>query len=1018
MPSLSIATVTAKSYGNQRWVSSAAYGIAPLTGFSALSLSRGFGRVSSWVLRLDTQSAASPYSRSRRTLAEVCRLGLALAIVTFAPAVVLAQLTTGTIEGTLRATDGGPVAGAILVTGGTGFHTVIHSNSNGEFAIALPYGRYRLSGEVQRGARPSSATVFVAPLQTARVNLIIDASGSIRVGQLASRTPGIWTDAASGRLYPEASSLPGLLLSREPSSVTEPLDFAGLSDNRLAVESQRGFSWTDTQYKLHGMDASDSYQPGIPAILPDVEALDEVVVRSAYAQTTSSSDGVEIGIFLAEPGASDAGPARWHGALSTSNTGAAFSSTNLPAPDSRGLVQQADQFRWFTRDHSEIAGPLTRWADIYASGSGQWASQTEPLAAPGTDQRSRLLFGNARGRVRAGARDRFDALYSGSRIDLSDGGVPAGLEALTGNRMAPSFVLPGGFGGDPETDHFDFVQVGWTHPLDASSGLGVIEVRYGYSTAHVDTSTSVNGQSRIELLGGMVTGAPPLANLGIRPRQGMEAAWQPAVLRVIGTRHSLVAGGGWERSEPQNRFNTPSGMNLITAAGVPAFVDEFNTPLDSRELVQSFSSYIADHATLTRSLSLDVGALADFSRGSLPAQSSPAGAFAPVRTFAPQRDLIAWNSLSPRAGVAWQVPHSHGMVLRGAYFRLYAPLAGRYLDFGNPNSLGGSAYQWIASNANQPFQPAGQGSLLLRFGGPYSSISPSLRRPYSDEFDIGAEFPFAPRSVAGIHLFRRDDKDRIAAIDTGVPAQAFTPVSILDPGPDGIPGTLDDQRLTVYAQAPATQGQDRYLLTNPAGLSMLDTGLLAEAGTAWGGLTLHASFVAEKTYGPTNPSDAVYENDPGVIGSLFLDPNTTIHAAGNSFVDRAYVGKIQATYRLPLAWGGIQVASVADYMDGLPFARELLVTGLPQGPFLVETTARGSLQGGNRAQYVANWNLRLSRQFALPAGKFAVSADLFNVTNGAQRLQEDDLSGPSFNLRLPVAIQPPRYVRIGFRYQF
>jgi hypothetical protein len=255
-------------------------------------------------------------------------------------------------------------------------------------------------------------------------------------------------------------------------------------------------------------------------------------------------------------------------------------------------------------------------------------------------------------------------------------------------------------------------------------------------------------------------------------------------------------------------------------------------------------------------------------------------------------------------------------------------------------------------------------------------------------------------------------------MDIGVPAQAFTPVSILDPGPDGIPGTFDDQHLTVYAQNQATLGQDRYLLTNPAGLNMRNTGLVAEAGTEWRDLALHASFVAEKSYGPTNPGDSVYENDPGVIGSLFLDPNYAIHAAGNSFVDRSYVGKIQATYRMPSAWGGIELASVADYMDGLAFARELLVTGLPQGPFLVETTPRGSVDGGNRAQYVANWNLRLSRKFVAAAGGFTVSADIFNLTNSAQRLQEDDLSGPSFNLRLPVAIQPPRSVRIGFRYEF
>jgi hypothetical protein len=961
---------------------------------------------------LGTRSAASPCSSNSRSLPGVRRFGLLLATA-FVPGALLAQLTTGAIEGTLRATDGRPLAAApILVAGAAGFRTVIQSNSNGEFAMTLPYGRYRLSLDVQHAPASSSATIFVAPLQTVRFDLVIDASGSIHGVQPPPGKPGIWTDATRARLYPEAFSLQGLLLSREPASITEPLDFTGLNDNRLAVESQRGFSWTDTQYKIQGMDATDSYQPGLPAVLPDVQAIQEVVVRSAFAQTVSSSDGTEVGLFLAEPGSS------WHGALSTANTAAALSSTNLAPPAVHGLVQQADQFRWFTRDGIEIGGPLTRWADFYASGSGQWASQTEPLAAPGTDQRSRLLFGNARGRVRASHRDQFDGLYSGSRIDLSDGGMPAGLEALTSNRMAPSFVLPGGFPGEPETDHLDFLQLGWTHLLSAGSGLGMIEVRYGYSVAHLDTSTVSSGQSRIELLGGTVSGTPPLANLAVRTRQGIEAAWQPAVLRALGARHQIVAGGGWKSSEPHNRFTTPSGMNLISANGAPAFVMKFNTPLDSRELVRSFSGYVADHVNLTPSLSLDLGAFSDFSRGSLPAQSSPTGPFAPARTFAAQPDLMVWNNLSPRAGFAWQVPHSHGLLLRGTYFRLYAPLAGRYLDFGNPNSLGGSAYQWIAPNSNDPFQPSGQGSLLLRFGGPYSSISPALRRPYSDEFDIGAAFPVARRSVASIHLFRRDDRDRIAAIDTGVPPQAFAPVSILDPGPDGIPGTFDDRRLTVYAQNPATLGQDRYLLTNPAGLQMLNTGLLAEAGTEWRRLTLHASFVAEKSYGPTNPGDAVYENDPGVIGALFLDPNTAIHATGRSFVDRAYVGKIQASYRLPSAWGGIDVASVADYMDGLVFARQLLVTGLPQGPFLVATTVRGSPEGGNRAQYLINWNLRLSRQFGLPVGKFAVSADVLNVTNAGQRLQEDDLSGPSFNLRLPVAIQPPRLVRLGFRYEF
>jgi hypothetical protein len=188
--------------------------------------------------------------------------------------------------------------------------------------------------------------------------------------------------------------------------------------------------------------------------------------------------------------------------------------------------------------------------------------------------------------------------------------------------------------------------------------------------------------------------------------------------------------------------------------------------------------------------------------------------------------------------------------------------------------------------------------------------------------------------------------------------------------------------------------------------------------TEWGGLTVDASFTAEKAWGPTNPGNAVYENDPGVIGALFTDPNSASLTLARSFVDRAYLGKIQATYRLPSAFGGLELASVADYNDGLPFARELLVTGLAQGPFLVATTVRGSPEGGNRAQYVLNWNLRVQRKFPIHVGRIAASADLLNVTNANQEIQQSDLSGQTFNSRLPIAIQPARFVRLGLTYNF
>src|ERR1700722_7087554 len=137
-------------------------------------------RMSLWVVRLGTQSAASLCSANSR-------FAPLLTILVLVPGALLAQLTTGTIEGALRDSNGHPLAGSsINVSGANGFHTVVQSNSNGEFAMTLPYGRYRLSGEVQ---------LLVLALQTIHIDLVIDESGAIRTAPSDVRNTGPWTDA-------------------------------------------------------------------------------------------------------------------------------------------------------------------------------------------------------------------------------------------------------------------------------------------------------------------------------------------------------------------------------------------------------------------------------------------------------------------------------------------------------------------------------------------------------------------------------------------------------------------------------------------------------------------------------------------------------------------------------------------------------------------------------------------------------------------------------------------------------
>lgn len=78
------------------------------------------------------------------------------------------------------------------------------------------------------------------------------------------------------------------------------------------------------------------------------------------------------------------------------------------------------------------------------------------------------------------------------------------------------------------------------------------------------------------------------------------------------------------------------------------------------------------------------------------------------------------------------------------------------------------------------------------------------------------------------------------------------------------------------------------------------------------GVMLHLSFTTEKSWGPANSGNPVFENDPSVLGALFVDPNAATLTLARSYIDRAYLGKGEAAYRFPSKWGGWEMANVAD----------------------------------------------------------------------------------------------------------
>jgi hypothetical protein len=399
----------------------------------------------------------------------------------------------------------------------------------------------------------------------------------------------------------------------------------------------------------------------------------------------------------------------------------------------------------------------------------------------------------------------------------------------------------------------------------------------------------------------------------------------------------------------------------------------------------------------------------------LPKQTSGAGVFATVRAFGGASHVVSWTSLSPRIKVVIPLHGSLGdtRIIAG-YSRYYHLLPASYADFANPNALGGALYTWNDKNQDGAFQRGEEGTLLRVFGGPYSSVDPNLKRPYTDEFGLAAEQNLGPGIQAGVRLLERNSRRFVHTVNVGVPPSAYSPVTVIDPGDDGIPGTNDDRLLTVYNQNPGTLGQDRYLLTNP-GLNSTYKGVEANVTGHFAGQDfVSASFTAYKSEGETNPGNSVLENDPGVIGTLFDSPNTTINSRGRVYFDRAYVAKITAHEQIPF---GIQLTTIVAYFDGLPFGRKLIVPNLNQGPIFVMATPRGE-PGGFRTQFNMNFDQRASRDFQLRSMRMSLMLDTFNLLNLNRSLTEYDITGPLFAQRKPVVVENPRVFRVGARLTF
>jgi hypothetical protein len=548
-----------------------------------------------------------------------------------------------------------------------------------------------------------------------------------------------------------------------------------------------------------------------------------------------------------------------------------------------------------------------------------------------------------------------------------------------------------------QRDRFDVLSSTWEHRPPAGLAWSAV-VTY----SHAASAPALSGAPISGVMERLRDGAPfNLADASTSARQRTYLGWRgdPARVRLFGTTHRPHVGmnASWIRSTRDAPGETLIG-ELVN--GQPARAWQYTSngsPVQWTGLEMAI--WGTDQIPITSRVDLDLGlraAATAAARGGTPAH-------------------IPWHAVSPSVQGTWRALPNGRLTLVAGYAKYSSRLPLDYLGWGDPNSLSGTVRAWQDRNGDRVLQGNELGTLLARVGpccaaAGLNTIAADLRPPYTNEVLLGVHTQLGKHLMLRLGSTDRRQYTLIQPVNAAdVPAN-FSLTHVADPGLD-MGRDEDNQMLPVFERFPGSFGTDRYTLQNVLNNSARDHGvdLVLERmfDGRWGMLVGATAHQSEGAGG--NRGFRADENDQGVLGEVFSDPNAGTNSRGRLFFERGYVIKWSGVFRLP---HGIQGAAAARYQDGQHFTRVVIAPGLDQGTDAIPALPRGR----TRFTYTFTLDTRLEKQLTAGPRRATILLEAYNLLNTNNEVEEDVITGPSF--RSPTAVQPPRSLRLGLRFSF
>ena len=527
-----------------------------------------------------------------------------------------------------------------------------------------------------------------------------------------------------------------------------------------------------------------------------------------------------------------------------------------------------------------------------------------------------------------------------------------------------------------------------------------------------------------------------------------------------GGSHEFKAGFYMDRPTADRSFEFPGGEDVLQLLlfGAAYRVRLENQPISSQAFnIDRYGTFVQDQWTIGDRLTLNLGLRWAITEGWLPEQSRGGGRWFPVSTFPETRDLVNFNTVSPRLGLVYALGEARRTSIKFHYGRHYKLFNTQDLSPLAPTTGGGETYNWNDLNGDLVFQDGEQGTLIGSILNPAfddrtDSVDPNLEDSYVHAFHIKAEHELTSDfvvSVAGI--FRREKNiyettKRRAKGDQQNPFNDYRPINVIN--------QIDGSPFTIFALRPEFRGaQSIIYLTNPDFAEPIvrnynGVEIVAQKRFRDGWQFLAALNIGE-VYGTIGNNMTATESD----NFLYDNPNTLINWDGPLDQDAPVLFKLQGTYTLPY---DILVSGFFQGGTGIPIhIFEPLQADLATGAYTVRyfplcpgggatkghsgggggcrppplgtpeivvesnIDVAGEPRGTRRQDFRHNLDLRVEKQFLFgEAMRIGLILDIFNLTNTHRITSFATLKFDQRQFLSPTSVESPRIARIGVRFEF